>query len=118
MSEFFDYDPFTGITSYFDYDELTGKATINQVADVEPLLDYTKALARDGGTDQGIKQSWWLYAKIPPIVQLQMRAKGIKLDDPSMTKRIIQEINENYPYLKCTQKNEEKKLAIVHDLGR
>lgn len=119
MSEFFDYDPVTGLRYDFDYDEETGNAHITTTGDVEPLLDYTKALANAGATDAGIRKGWWLYAKIPPIVQLKMRAKGIKLDDPDATKRIIAEVNEHYPHLKCTQKYEQgKKLVMLHDLGR
>lgn len=110
-----DFDPLTGLANYWDYDEMTGNAIIKTVQDVEPVLNYTKALANAGGTDQGIKQGMWLYAKIPPIVQLQMRQKGIDINDPNATKRIIQEINENYPHLKCTQKNDSgiaKKLYV------
>lgn len=106
MSEFLDYDPVTGITHWFDHDELTNETRITSVSDVEPLLDYNKRLANDGATDGGIKKGWWLYAKIPPVVMLKMRSKGIDLQDPNATKRIIQEINEHYPALKVTQKND------------
>lgn len=102
--ELLDFDPITGIAHYFDHDEMTNETRIHYVQDVEHILDHTKALARDGLTDGGIKKGWWLYAKIPPIVQVKLRAKGIRLNDPTATKRIIQEINENYPYLKVTQK--------------
>jgi hypothetical protein len=106
VAEFLDFDPYTGIAHYFSHDEMTNLSSITSVQDVEPILDYTRNLANNNATDQGIKEGWWLYAKIPAIVQVKMRAKGIKLDDPSMTARIIQEINEHYPALKCTQKNE------------
>lgn len=118
MADFLDYDPVTGISNYFDYDEMTGEARITRVADVEPLLDYTRKLAREGGTDKGIKKGFWLYAKVPPIVELQMRAKGISLTDADATKRIIQEINTNYPHLKCTQKVDGGRIKQFHDLGR
>ena len=106
MSTFLDFDPITGITHYFDHDETTNLSSITYVQDVEPLLEYTKAMANASATDGGIKKGWWLYAKIPPIVQVKMRAKGINLNDPQATKRIIQEINEHYPALKVTQKND------------
>lgn len=119
MPEFFDYDPVTGLRYDYSFNEETGEASIHTTQDVESVLDYTKALANDGLTDGGIKKGWWLYAKIPPIVQLAMRGKGIKLDDPQATKRIIAEINAHYPHLKCTQKHDEgQKLVMVHDLGR
>jgi len=119
MPEFFDYDPLTGVRYDFDYDEETGEAHIHSTADVESLLDYTKAVRNDGLKDHGIKESWWLYAKIPPIVMMKMRAeKGIEVGNPAHTKRIIEEINTHYPHLKVTQKNHGGKLVIVHDLGK
>jgi hypothetical protein len=107
MAEFLDFDPVTGITHYFDFDEATGNAHITYEQDVEPILDYTKRLANDGATDRGIKESWWKYAVIPAIVQVKLRAKGIDINDPGSTKRIIQEINEHYPAIKTTQKNHD-----------
>ena len=119
MPEFFDYDPATGLRYDYDYDDMSGNVSITTTQDVQAVLDYTKALANEGGTDKGIKKGWWLYAKVPAIVQLQMRAKGIRLDDPTATQRIIAEINEHYPYLKTTQKHERGKPAqIIYDLGR
>lgn len=118
MPEFFDYDPLTGLRYDFDYDEETGNAIIHTTQDVEPLLDYNKRLANDSLTDKGIKESWWLYAKIPPIFMLKMRAKGINVEDGRHIDRVLAEINTNYPYLKTTQKNEGKRLSLIHDLGK
>jgi hypothetical protein len=114
VADFLDYDPLTGIAHYFAHDEMTGQSAITTVQDIEPLLERNKALANEGATDGGIKKGWWLYASIPAVVQLKMRAKGIRLDDPDATKRIIQEINEHYPMLKCTQKNEGKGLKQIY----
>jgi hypothetical protein len=118
MPEFFDYDPLTGVRTDFDYDEITGDVTLHHSQDVSALLDYNKALANSGATDKGIKESWWLYAKIPPIFILKMRSKGINIEDGRHIDRMIAEINTNYPYLKTTQKNEGKKLSLFHDLGK
>lgn len=118
MPSFFDYDPMTGVQTDFDYDEESGNVILQRSQDVQPLLDYNKRLANDGLTDKGIKDSWWLYAKIPAIFQLKMRAKGINVMDGRHFDRVIAEINTNYPYLKTTQKNEGKKLALIHDLGQ
>ena len=107
MSELLDFDPDTGIAHYFDYDHLTDQTRITTVQDVEPLLEYNKTLRNDPRNFQrGVKHGWWLYAKIPAVVQLKMRAKGINLTDPTATKRIMQEINEHYPALKTTHKND------------
>jgi hypothetical protein len=118
MPSFFDYDPLSGVRTDFDYDEESGNVILQRSQDVQALLDYNKALANAGATDKGIKESWWLYAKIPPIFMLKMRAKGINVEDGRHIDRVIAEINTNYPALKCTQKNEGKKLALFHDLGK
>lgn len=104
MSEFIDFDPQTGVSHWWDYDAQTDKATITTRQDIEPILDWTKNAANQGLTDGGIKESWWLYAKIPTIYQVKMHQAGIKLNDPGATKRIIQWVNEHAPHLKCTTK--------------
>jgi hypothetical protein len=114
MAELLDFDPETGIAHYFSHDEMTNLSTIQTVQDVEPLLKYTQALRNDSGTDQGIKQGFWLYAKIPAVVQVAMRHKGIDINDPDATKRIIEEINTHYSHLKCTQKSEGGKLKQLY----
>ena len=106
MATLLDFDPETGISHYFDYDNETDLSRITTVQDIEPLLEYNQRLRNERATDGGIKAGWWLYAKIPAVVQLKMRAKGIDINDPGSTKRIIQEINEHYPQLKTTVKND------------
>ena len=106
MPEFLDYDPVSGITHWFDHDADTNETKITYTQDLSPLVRYTQEMANTGATDKGIKASWWLYAKIPAIVQVKMKAAGIDLHDPGSTKRIIQYINEHYPMLKCTTKND------------
>ncbi len=102
MSDFFELDPLTGIRSDFKWNENDQQYTIERSADVEPILDHAKAMAAEGMHSEDIKKGWWHYATIPPIVQLQMRAKGINISDPDHQKRMIREINTNYPYLKTT----------------
>lgn len=104
MSEFIDFDPLTGVSHWWDYDPDTDQAKITTQQDIEPLLDWNKGLANQGLTDKGIKENWWLYAKIPPIIQVKMHQAGIRMNDPHATKRIIQWINEHAPQFKCTEK--------------
>lgn len=118
MPEFFEYDPMTGVRTDFDYDEQSGNVILQRSQDVSALLDHNAKLRNAGATDKGIKESWWLYAKIPPIFMLKMRAKGINVEDGRHIDRVVAEINTNYPLLKCTQKNEGKKLTLIHDLGQ
>lgn len=117
MADFFDYDPVTGITYTYEFNEQTGEAHIGYEADSQELLDYNANIKNSGYNDKGIKQGWWLYAKIPPIWQIKLRARGFKLDGSDDTKRLLAEINTHAPALKCTQLNHGKKLSIVHDLG-
>lgn len=117
MPEFLDFDPHTGITHTFDFNEETGEAHIHYESDVSAVLDYNKALATSGKNDAGIKRNWWLYAKIPPIWFIKLRARGFKLDGSDDTKRLLAEINTHAPALKCTQLNHGTKLKVVHDLG-
>jgi hypothetical protein len=117
MPEFFDYDPVTNVKQEYEFDEATGEAHIHYSSDVSAVLDYNKAVANSGINDAGIKQNWWLYAKIPPIWFLKLRARGFKLNGEDDTKRLLAEINTNAPALKCTQLNHGKKLSIIHDNG-
>lgn len=103
MPEFFEYDPLTGIKTETAWDENTQQMTVIRTTDVEPYLDHAATNRNELGLNRhGIKESWWCYATIPPIVQLQMRAKGIIVGEKAHEKRVLEEINTNYPHLKMT----------------
>jgi len=106
MAEFFDYNPDTGVTEYFSYDEATGDVTIRHEQDVEAVLQRAKHLRDSGKGDLGIKNNWWHYCILPTTVQIELRQKGIDFmsKDPRDLKRLFQEIDANYPYLKTTNK--------------
>jgi hypothetical protein len=113
MAEFFEYDPTTGIRSDTTYDEMTGELSLHRVADVEPVLDFSKAMSNEVGMNrEGMKTGYWLYAKLPPIVILQMRAKGINVWDKNDTERLFKEINLHYPHLKCTTGTDRGKASV------
>ena len=102
MAEFFDYDPLTGVSHYTEQD---GDTTIvHTVQDLTPLVERNKKIANEGLKDGGIKDSWWHYCDIPPVVELALRKKGINIHDPDHGKAMFKEINQNYPYLKLTHK--------------
>jgi hypothetical protein len=106
MSDFFELDPVTGIRTDTAWDEASQQMTLIRSADVEPVLEFSKEMAADTSVSQrGIKQGFWLYAKLPPIVILQMRAKGINVFDQNDEARMFAEINSTYPHLKLTQGN-------------
>ena len=106
MPDFLDYDPLTGITHLFDYDEDTNTAFIRTEQDIEPFLKRTAELANTGAKDDGIKRDFWHYADLPPVVQLELRKKGIDIysKDPTMIRRMFAEINTNYARCKVTHK--------------
>ena len=118
MSDFYEYDPHVGIRTDFKWNENDQQYTLIRSADVEPVLDYSKAISNEvGKNSQDIKKGWWLYAKLPPIVILQMRAKGIDVWNRDHQTRMFQEINSNYPHLKCTTGNERGAIKQTFDLG-
>ena len=104
MSQFFSFDPGNGITAYTDYDHATDKMIVRQEQDVEPLLDHTKSLANEGLTDKSMKDGMWLYAQIPPVVIMELKKKGINIYNRDDHKRLFQELNTNYKYLKTTSR--------------
>lgn len=107
MSDFFELDPTTGIRTDWKWNESDQQYTLNRSADVEPVLDFTRGISNEVGMNrEDMKKGWWLYAKIPPIVIVQMRAKGINIFDPDHQKRMFAELNEHYPLLRCTTGHE------------
>ena len=106
MSDFMEIDPLTGIKTDAIWNENDQEYTLIRSIDVEPVLDFTKATANEVGMNrEDIKAGWWLYAKLPPIVIVQMRAKGINVYDKNDQERMYAEINSHYPHLKCTTGN-------------
>jgi len=115
MAEFFDFDPISGIRTDTEFNPTTGEMTVIRKSDVEPVLDFAKERANLVGKDtQGIREGWWMYAKLPPIVILQMRAKGINAFDKTHQKRMFEEINEHYPHLKTVTAVEGTKTKKIY----
>ncbi len=105
MPVLFDQNPDTGVTTYFDYDPIKDQAFLTYEQDVSGFLDHTNALRKNEDySKRGIKEEWWHYASIPTVVELELRNKGLKLENPDHMPRILKEINSNYPYIKSTDK--------------
>jgi hypothetical protein len=102
----FGHDPTTGVTDYLDIIEEGGQLTAvaEFVQDVQPLIDRNKELANVGATDIGVKKGLWHYCSIPMTVVIELRQKGVNVFNPDHHKRVFQEINQNYAYLKTTNK--------------
>lgn len=103
--QFFDFDPLTGVTEYYVTDPLTGKIGIHYEQDVEPLIDFCKAMVNEQVGDKNFKGEGWLYAAIPVVVQMELRKKGIDILDENDTPRLLAEINSNYPWLKTSHRH-------------
>lgn len=113
MSDFFEIDPVSGIKTDFKWSESANEYQMIRTADVEGALEAAKIARNEGGlNEKDIKRSWWHYCTIPPIVELQLRAKGINIHDKDHQDRMIAEINTNYPHLKLTTGNMGGKLKI------
>lgn len=104
--ELFDYDPATGIKTLWDYDEETGKGVFRREQDVSAIVDWASSIRNQGLADGELKKDDYMcmYAVIPVGVEMELRQKGINIYDPSCTRRLLEEINANYPYLKTTDK--------------
>ena len=101
----FDHDPLSGLTTYYDYDPVQDEVTLSYQQDVGGFLDVlTQKRNNEDATKQGIKNSMWHYATIPPVVIMELKAKGIDIFDPSHTQAMLREINANYPACKVTTK--------------
>ncbi len=106
MSELLKYDPLTGVSTYFDFDDESGKTIITKHQDVRPVLDYAAEVRNAGNWNRRLADDYGEhYAIIPPIVEMELMQKGINIHDPNCTKRLLEEINANYPYLKLTGRN-------------
>ena len=104
MSKYFEYNPHNGVTEVEDYSE-DGKVTIYQQEDVQPVIEQCKIERETGAADKGIKKGLWLYARIPVTVCYEMMRKGLNPFDKNVSpRRLEQEIDQHYPYLKTTTK--------------
>jgi hypothetical protein len=104
MAEFFDYDPATGVREDFDYDPATGKTAIHYSQDVEGALEYAAAARASGEYDHSaIKECWWHYAILPPVIQLDMLTRfGVNVHKKEHRARVFDLINREYPLFKMT----------------
>lgn len=68
-------------------------------------MELAKTERIHGLTDGGIKKDLWLYARIPPVVILELKHKyGVDIFKRDHMKRALQLINSDYPHLKTTEK--------------
>lgn len=103
MPILFDYDAETGIAQHFDFDPVTEQIHLTTTQDLTYLLEELKQKRNNPDAwKKGVKQDWAHYATIPPVIELELKKKGIDIYNPAQTKELLREINKNYPYLKST----------------
>lgn len=105
MAKFLDYDPIRGLAQYEDRTQ-GGNMQLHYRQDVEPVLDLAKYERNHGVTTKAMKKAdVALYARIPPVVILKLKYEyGIDIFKRDHTKRAVEIINRDFPYLKCTDK--------------
>jgi hypothetical protein len=115
MSQFFSYDPLTGMRQDFHYDDDTGMAHITHSQDISLALERSKENANLGIKDKGIKNGMWHYATIPAVIQIKLRAMGIDVysKDIEMQNRMLRALDEFFPDFKNTTKKHRVK-AVRH----
>lgn len=105
MPILFDSDPDTGLKTYFDYDPIKDEVRLSYQQDVTGFLDLMQAHRNNQDRSaQGIKEDWWHYCSIPPVVEIELKTRGYDLHNPDHMKDILRIINSEYPYLKATDK--------------
>lgn len=108
MSILFDYDETTGVTQYYDYDPVKDEHRMTSVQNLDAFMEALKQKRNNPEAwAKGVKQEWAHYASIPPVIEMELRKKGIDIFNPHQTKELIKEINANYPFLKVTTAKHE-----------
>lgn len=106
MAKFVEVNPDTGVETWEDTTIGDNRQQFHYRQDVEPLLEIAKAERINGLTDKGIKKDLWLYARVPPVVILEIKHKyGVDCFKRDHLKRFFDIINREYPHLKTTEKN-------------
>lgn len=105
MPILFDADPETGMRTYFDYDPIKDEVHLSYEQDVTHFLDRMNEIRKNPGIwSQGVKEDWALYCSIPPVVEMELKNRGLDLHNKDHMKDILKVINAEYPYLRATDK--------------
>lgn len=88
--------------TYFGMDELTGNIQITTEQNLTGFLERMKKMRVDSSErwNHGVKEDWLHYASIPAVVIMELKNKGIDVFNPEDEKKLLAELNSNYPYLK------------------
>ena len=95
-----EWNPHTGTWYEEEYDHATDTIIVHTKQDVQPVLDYAKAQRNSGVNDK--VGEFAHYAIIPATVQVQLKQKGIDINNKNHTSKVIRQIETNYKHLKTT----------------
>jgi hypothetical protein len=112
MEKLLNFDPLTGLSEWHSYDPLTDTTTIKTMGDSTPYLEINKKMANDNDfTKKGIKSEFWLYASIPPAVQVKwLIEEGLDVYNRHHGPRLSQKLEDpQWKYLKTTVKHHKIK---------
>lgn len=102
-----DIDPLSGAVETFAYDDASDTAVIHRSADVEPIIERNKALAREGRGPRvtGDRLDMRLAASIPiEITYLWMQKYGIRAWDRNHWPAVKRLLNSNeWRYLRTSE---------------
>jgi hypothetical protein len=105
MPILFDFDTETGVKTMFDYDPIKDEVHLTYEQDVSGFLDRMQDIRNNPEMSaKGIKEDWWHYCSIPPVVEMDLMRRGLYLHNRDHMKQILKIINADYPYLKATTK--------------
>ena len=99
------FDPLTGLSSHFSYDENTDTTIIRTSGDSELWVEQNKARQNDPDiSKQGIKDGMWLFASIPPMLQVKwLIEEGLDVYKKEHSARLFAKLADpEFRYLKCT----------------
>lgn len=102
MAKTYEFNTDRGTFYEIEDDPQSGGLFIHTKQDVSPVVEWAKKQRNSGKNDKVNKQDFNHYAIIPAHVELELRQKGINIYKKENTKRLLKEINTNYPHLKVT----------------
>ena len=88
-----------GITTYFEYDPETDKSYLRAEQDTGLIVDTITHKRNENRWAKEVKEDFVHFATIPHIVELDLLARGINIHDKNCTKKMMQVIQSEYPYL-------------------
>ena len=91
-------------TQTYGYNPDSDTHALTTTEDVSGLLDALAAKRNQSMSKFGKVEEWSHYASIPPTVQIELRNRGLDINNRDHLKRIIKIIDSEYPYLKATNK--------------